>query len=178
MRFVDAQGFGGTSCHRALQQAIRLRGLDNDESGTGLPMKFPEIAGDARRHPSHAPLQENVREGPLLVGLGLRLLDNFRRNDSVALHDIAGDVFIAFVRGIRHHLPSIGVRQTSGFVYRCVIVARDAHDFGPALCNSAFPFLADLCMQHNNAPASRIARRCRQCTAMVPVGGTDDGVIR
>lgn len=111
-----------------LQQAVGLRGLHHDEHRPLHAVELPEVTGQTGGHAADTTLQEHMGETARLSGLGPGLFHNLLGDGAVALHHIARDVFVAFVGGVRHHLPAIRPGQPRRLFHRLVVVASDAHD--------------------------------------------------
>ncbi|MCY1510417.1 hypothetical protein D9M68_447930 [compost metagenome] len=169
---IDAAGGAvGPAAARALQQAVGLLGLDDDQRRPRGTITLPQMAGHTGREPADAALHDDVGEGTRRAGPGV--LEQFVHEDAVALHHVTRNLFVAFVGGVGNHLPAVRLRQPRGLFHRGVVVAGDAHDLGAERGDGRLALFADLRVQHDHAATAHALRGRGQCATVVAVGRAD-----
>ena len=136
---------------------------------------LPPIRRHTRRQTSHAALQQHM--GICHLTRGCARFNRLSRNRGIALHHIARHIFIAVIRGIGNHLPAVCLCQTRRFYHRLIVIACNAHNLRTIGTDGGLALLTHVRVQHYHAATATILCRCRQSTAMVAIGGTDDGLL-
>ncbi len=82
---------------------------------------FPEVRTDACCEAADTPLDKNMSR----LDVFWQLIGYFIHDDAIALHDVARNIRIAFVGGVRYDLPAVAVGGVIGGASDRVVIGSD-----------------------------------------------------